>query len=71
MAGKKRMEVLNWLYPGTINQKHIEISGRRQDHTGIWLLREPLFQDWVANSGCRLLWGFGIRTYKHLQSGVS
>lgn len=59
------MEVLNWLFSGQFDQKHTEISGKRQEHTGKWLSQEPQYQAWVKdNPDFKLLWGHGIRTYQ-------
>lgn len=58
------MEVVNWLYPDEFDKRHVEISGRRREGTGQWIMREPVVQDWVGGvSSFRILWGYGIRTY--------
>lgn len=60
---KERIKLCKWIYPDPIDQKHIEIKGKRQESTGGWLLRDEKFSAWVNNMGCRLLWGSGIRKY--------
>ncbi|KAI5840036.1 ankyrin repeat-containing domain protein [Morchella snyderi] len=58
---KKRMEVLDWLYPSAFDKRHLEISSRRQKDTGKWVLREPGVQEWCGrNPQNRLLWAYGI-----------
>lgn len=59
---EKRKKVLHWLSPQAFDTKHIEISGRRQESTGEWLLNRPEVRDWVKkNPNSPLLWGYGIR----------
>lgn len=58
-----RTNVLNWLYSRPYDEKHREISGRRQKNTGQWILDLQNVQDWLDpnNTGSRLLWAYGIR----------
>ncbi|KAI5839953.1 hypothetical protein DFP73DRAFT_500816, partial [Morchella snyderi] len=58
---RKRKEVLDWLYPGDPDAKHTDISNRRQEGTGEWLLSSPEMQSWIMGSHpSKLLWGYGI-----------
>lgn len=59
---KIRQTVLNWIYPNDFTIKHAEISKRRQESTGNWVLTTPEYQEFEKDiSKCRLLWGYGIR----------
>lgn len=60
------MDALNRISPETFNERHIEISNRRKERTGQWILRLPEVQDWRKNPG--LLWGYGIRTYYYIKN---
>ncbi|KAI5839443.1 ankyrin repeat-containing domain protein [Morchella snyderi] len=57
---KERTKVCEWLYPGVVDNKHKEISSKRQEGTGGWLLADDRFISWKGGSGPRLLWGCGI-----------
>jgi hypothetical protein len=59
----KRVAVLNWLFPGSFNERHNEISGRRKKNTGQWILNAPEVQYWKKPGNHDLLWGYGIRKY--------
>lgn len=59
---EKRKAVIEWIYPESFDQKHLEISNKRQKETGTWLLESPEFKGWVTEQqNSRLLWGHGIR----------
>lgn len=61
---EKRDKVLNWLYPETIQQKHIEIQNRRRGNTGSWILGTPELKEWIKGErDSQLLWGYGIGMY--------
>lgn len=57
------MAVLNWIYPHVFDKTHREISGKRQEHIGLWLFQDAVFDGWLESLEPQLLWGYGIRTY--------
>lgn len=64
--GEEREKLLNWLSPKDFEKrtedKHLETSKLRHQHTGKWLLITPEFRDLAKDSlNPSLLWGFGIR----------
>lgn len=59
-----RLKVLNWLYPESFETRHLDISRRRRERTGEWLLKSPEFCEFVSNNqNSPILWGYGIRKY--------
>ncbi|KAI5838888.1 hypothetical protein DFP73DRAFT_563574 [Morchella snyderi] len=57
---KERIRICRWLSSGPFDEKHVEVSCKRQENTGGWLLAHHQFISWMGNSGPRLLWGCGI-----------
>ncbi|KAH8148232.1 uncharacterized protein LAJ45_07684 [Morchella importuna] len=56
-----RLKVLNWLYPESFETRHLDISRRRRERTGEWLLKSPEFCEFVSNNqNSPILWGYGI-----------
>ncbi|KAH0608836.1 uncharacterized protein H6S33_001064 [Morchella sextelata] len=56
-----RIKILNWLYPESFETRHLEISGRRREKTGEWLLKSAEFVEFVRNNqSSPILWGHGI-----------
>lgn len=64
MLEEKRDRVLDWLSSEVFSEgMQINISSKRQPHTGEWLFKAPEFQNLIAgkiNTNPSLLWGFGI-----------
>jgi hypothetical protein len=59
---KKRQKVLNWIYPGSHESRHVDIQSKREEGTGRWLFEEAIFQRWYSGKpNSSLLWGYGIR----------
>lgn len=52
---KKREEVLLWLSPLNFASKQSDLSIRRQEGTGSWLLESQEFQEWISNPGKTLV----------------
>ncbi|RPB13084.1 hypothetical protein P167DRAFT_573828 [Morchella conica CCBAS932] len=50
LTAEKRNKILNWLYPGNFDQKHVETSGRRQKHTTGWIFGTAEFKKLVQRS---------------------
>ncbi|KAH0604080.1 uncharacterized protein H6S33_007111 [Morchella sextelata] len=58
---KSRARILKWVYRTPFDERHLEISGRRQLDTGTLLTLKPEFQSWVKeNPDFKILWGNGI-----------
>lgn len=60
----ERKQVLAWLFSLPFDTKHTEISNRRQQHTGNWLLESTEFTTWDLGNA-QILWGSGIRMFNH------
>lgn len=52
---EEREAVLQWLSPLNFAPQQSELSGRRQEGTGKWLLQSPEFQEWVSGEGKSLV----------------
>lgn len=58
---KGQDDILNWLFSGNFDAKHLEISGGRLKGTGKWLMKSLEFNNWIkGRPGYLLLWGYGI-----------
>lgn len=66
---KKRKDVLDWLYPDSVDEKHNEISSRRQKDTGNWLLESKQFRE-LETGVPEILWGYGIRKLNQISINV-
>lgn len=68
MIAEQRAAELNWLSSEAFDKRHVEISEKRQQGTGEWILRTPEVLEWLEGSpNSRLLWGYGIRTYVNIK----
>lgn len=56
---EKREKVLEWLYPGPFDTRHTEVSNKRRENTGDWVLQLPGFQKWMKQESNKLC-GYGI-----------
>lgn len=52
---QKREDVLQWLSPINFAPQQNDLSGRRQEGTGSWLLESRNFQEWVSKEGGTLV----------------
>ena len=52
---EERETVLQWLSPLNFAPQQSELSGRRQEGTGEWLLKSREFQEWVSLEGKSLV----------------
>ncbi|KAI9827636.1 MAG: hypothetical protein M1819_006925 [Sarea resinae] len=56
-SGENHPEGLDWLSRINVRQRHHDISSRRQDGTGRWLLEDIVINDWLeANNSTRVVW---------------
>ena len=60
----KREKVLEWLYAGKFDRRHVEIRNIRLANTGKWIVDVLEQQDWKSKGGLLLL-GTGDRAYKN------
>ena len=58
-----REKVLEWLWPGKFDRRHVEIRNIRLANTGKWIVNVLEQQDWTSKEGLLLL-GTGDRAYK-------
>lgn len=57
----KRKETLDWLYSGDFESRYLDLQEKRLKGTGEWILRSPIFQNWIKGKpGSLLLWGRAI-----------
>ncbi|KAI5847752.1 hypothetical protein DFP73DRAFT_352692 [Morchella snyderi] len=56
---EKRELILHWLSSNTFDQRHTEISNKR-DNIGQWLLGSQEFKNWTHDTDSRLLWVHGL-----------
>lgn len=57
----KRKETLDWLYSADYESRYLDLQDERLKGTGEWLLRSPIFQNWIKGKpGSLLLWGRAI-----------
>lgn len=57
----KRKETLDWLYFGEFESRYLDLQEKRLKGTGEWVLRSPIFQNWIKGKpGSLLLWGRAI-----------
>jgi hypothetical protein len=62
---KEKINVLEWLSPGSFHVTHDALQAKRVRDTGIWFLQDPGFKAWVSGKTSPLLFCQGIRiTYK-------
>lgn len=60
-------KILDWLSPSDMSQKQRDIHSRHHKDTGIWLLEEPLFVEWLEKDiSPPFLWCPGDRTLNSL-----
>lgn len=57
---EKRELILRWLFSKAFDQRHTEISKRRQENIGQWLLESQEFENWTNDTDSRLLWVHGL-----------
>ena len=67
---QEREAVLQWLSPINFAPQQNDLSGRRQEGTGSWLLESQEFRKWVNKDGktlvCQGIPGAGQLSYRHL-----
>jgi hypothetical protein len=62
---EKREKALKWLYPDAFDNRHTEITNKRQKDTGDWVLQLPGFQGWIKqDSNSNKLCAYGIRRHQ-------
>ncbi len=54
--------IISWLSPLNFASKQIDVSSRRQEGTGEWLLEADEFNSWLSGNK-RTLWCPGIRMF--------
>ena len=52
---QERETVLKWLSPLNFATQQSDLSSRRQERTGSWLLESQKFQEWVSERGKTLV----------------
>jgi hypothetical protein len=64
---KKRSKVIRWL--GEVPRaKHDDATSLRHEQSGLWLLSNPIFSDWVSATSSSFFWLNGIRESSKLTS---
>ncbi|KAJ7278197.1 ankyrin repeat domain-containing protein [Mycena rebaudengoi] len=55
----ERKKIIEWISLLNFFQRHDDIFRARQEGTGLWLLKDTGFKDWVSKTGATL-WCYGI-----------
>ncbi|KAJ7266837.1 ankyrin repeat-containing domain protein [Mycena rebaudengoi] len=58
-ATAERRKIIEWMSLLNFFQRHADISCARQEGTGLWLLEEAKFKDWVSRTGATF-WCYGM-----------
>ncbi|KAJ7266774.1 ankyrin repeat domain-containing protein [Mycena rebaudengoi] len=56
---QERKKIIEWISLLNFFQRHDDISCARQEGTGLWLLEEDKFKDWVSGAGA-IFWCYGM-----------
>jgi hypothetical protein len=64
---EKRELILHWLFSKPFDQRHTEISNRRQENIGQRLLESQEFKNWTHDTGSQLLWVHGLGKCFYIQ----
>ncbi|KAJ7266802.1 hypothetical protein C8J57DRAFT_1718035 [Mycena rebaudengoi] len=58
-TAEERKKIIEWISLLNFFQRHDDISCARQEGTGLWLLEEDKFTDWVSGAGA-IFWCYGM-----------
>ncbi|KAJ7278147.1 ankyrin repeat domain-containing protein [Mycena rebaudengoi] len=58
-TAEERKLIIEWISLLNFFQRHDDISCARQEGTGLWLLEEAKFKDWVSGTGA-IFWCYGM-----------
>ncbi|KAJ7278151.1 hypothetical protein C8J57DRAFT_1465375 [Mycena rebaudengoi] len=58
-TAEERKLIIEWISLLNFFQRHDDISCAREEGTGLWLLEEAKFKDWVSGTGA-ILWCYGM-----------
>ncbi|KAJ7278126.1 hypothetical protein C8J57DRAFT_161331 [Mycena rebaudengoi] len=58
-TAEERKKIIEWISLLNFFQRHDDISCARQEGTGLWLLEEDKFKDWVSGAGA-IFWCYGM-----------
>ncbi|KAH8691320.1 hypothetical protein BGW36DRAFT_388130 [Talaromyces proteolyticus] len=56
---KERKRFLEWICKENIEETHREIRGKRLSDTGLWLLEDKNYTNWISHADTGLLWVYG------------
>ena len=64
IESKERLRILKWLSPLDFGPTMSDMLDRRQEGTGVWLLKSQLFTDWLKGD-VRIIWCPGMREHTY------
>ena len=57
---KEREDILNWVSDVPFGKHHNEARTKVLKGTGLWLLQNPVFEEWEGSSASQMMWLHGM-----------
>lgn len=70
---KNRREILEWLYSGSFDSRHVSLQETRSQNCGQWFVKSKEFTQWIEATGppCLLCAGIRISTFNSFDNDIS